>query len=361
MKKFFAAFMAVLLLACCGCEAGQAGGYGQVDGSGQTGSSGQAGRIQRVQSVDTVMGTVLVQTLYTTEEGTGAAAKILELLRELEEGMLSRRLDTSEVRRLNLSAGSAEGSSLSAELEELLEGCLEMWRKSEGALDVTLGPVVELWDIDGWAAGEREGTFAPPKEEQLAKALENCGSGRIEIREGCLYLPEGMELDLGAVGKGAALDHILAYLQEQDEITGVVISLGGSVLTYGEKPDGGNWNVGIADPRNTAANVGILTLEGEWFIATSGDYERYVELDGIRYHHIIDPATGHPADSGVTGVTILAKSGFLSDALSTACFILGTEKGMALAESCGAEALFVGKDGSITMSAGMEAYYTPAL
>lgn len=101
--------------------------------------------------------------------------------------------------------------------------------------------------------------------------------------------------------------------------------------------------MGIANPRDTASNVGILTLEGEWFISTSGDYERYAESDGVRYHHIIDPATGYPADSGVAGVTILTKDGFLSDALSTACFILGEEKGMALAESYGAEALFVGR------------------
>ncbi|MCM1193430.1 MAG: FAD:protein FMN transferase [Butyrivibrio sp.] len=357
MKKFFTALTVALLLVCCGCGAVRMARDEQAGGDGQT---GQTGRIQQVQTVDTVMGTVLIQTLYTTDAEAGTAAEIMALLRELEEGMLSRRQDTSEVAGLNRAAGRPDGSSLSAEMEELLEGCLEMWRKSEGAFDVTLGSVVELWDIDGWAAGEREGTFAPPEKEQLAKALEHCGSGSVEIKEGCLYLPEGMELDLGAVGKGVALDHILAYLQEQDGITGAIISLGGSVLTCGEKPEGGSWNVGIADPRNTASNVGILTLEGEWFISTSGDYERYAEAGGARYHHIIDPATGCPADSGVAGVTILAKSGFLSDALSTACFILGAEKGMALAEDCGAEVLFVGKDGSITMSEGMKAYYVPA-
>lgn len=336
MKKFFAALVCGLLLSCCGCGAGQ---------------------VQEVQNADTVMGTVILQKLYTTDSGTMAAQEITGLLRELEEKELSRRLDTSEVWNLNAAAGKAEGSSLSASMEEILVGCLEMWQKSEGAFDVTLGPVVGLWDIDGWAAGEREGTFVPPVEEQLSEALGRCGSGRLDMSDGSLYLPEGMQLDLGAVGKGIALDHILAYLQEEDEITGAIISLGGSVLTYGRKPDGKCWNVGIANPADTAANVGILTLEGQWFVSTSGDYERYVELEGIRYHHIIDPVTGYPADSGVAGVTILAKDGFLSDALSTACFILGAEKGMALAESCGAEALFVGKDGSITMSEGMKAYY----
>lgn len=339
MKRIFAVLLSGALLVCCGCGAEQ------------------AGQIWQVQNADTVMGTVIRQTLYTTEGETETAAEIMELLRELEEDVLSRRLETSEVWSLNAAAGRAEGSRLSAPMEEILEGCLEMWRESDGAFDVTLGPVVSLWDIDGWAAGGKEGTFAPPEAEDLRNALEHCGSGSLCIREKCLYLPEGMQLDLGAVGKGIALDHILAYLQGKDEITGAVISLGGSILTYGQKPGGGCWNVGIADPGDSASNVGILTLEGEWFISTSGDYERYIEANGIRYHHIIDPVTGYPADSGVAGVTILAKDGFLSDALSTACFILGEEKGMALAENCGAEALFVGKDGSITMSRGMKEHY----
>lgn len=341
MKKFFAALVCGLLLFCCGC------------------GTAQSRRTQRIQNVDTVMGTVIQQTLYTTDGETQAAQEVTGLLRELEKKELSRRLDTSEVWTLNAAAGRAEGSSLSASMEEILAGCLEMWQKSEGAFDVTLGPVVELWDIDGWAAEEREGTFVPPVEEQLSKALEQCGSGRLIISDGRLYLLEGMQLDLGAVGKGIALDHILMYLQGKYEITGAIISLGGSVLTYGRKPDGECWKVGIADPADTASNIGILTLEGEWFVSTSGDYERYVELEGIRYHHIIDPVTGYPADSGVAGVTILAGNGFLSDALSTACFILGVEKGIALAEICGAEVLFVGKDGSITMSEGMKSFYTP--
>lgn len=336
MKKFFGVLLSGLMVLCCGCSPGQA---------------------VRIQKVDTAMGTVVSQTLYVRGKETEAAEEIMGLIRRLEADSLSRRMDTSEIRRLNAEAGRAEGSSLSAEMEEILEDCLEIWLESEGAFDVTLGPVVELWDIDGWAAGEREGAFAPPGEEQLRKALGGCGSGRMDIRDGRLYLPEGMQLDLGAVGKGLALDRILACLREQDEITGAVISLGGSVLTYGEKPDGECWSIGIANPLDPASNIGILALEGEWFISTSGDYERYAESNGVRYHHIIDPATGYPADSGTAGVTILAENGFLSDALSTACFILGADKGMELAERFGAEALFVGKDGSVAMSRGMAEYY----
>ncbi len=339
MKKFFAVPACMLLLLCCAC--------------------GQAGPVQ-IANTDTAMGTVIVQKLYTADSQSRAAQEIMDLLRELEAQELSRRMDTSEVWNLNAGAGRPEGIPVSPSMEKLLEGCLDMWQKSQGAFDVTLGPVVELWDIDGWAAGENGGDFSLPEDRQLAEALERCGSGRLELRDGILRLPEGMQLDLGAAGKGVAMDRILSYLQGNDTITGAIISLGGSVVTYGSKPDGGCWKVGITDPADTASLVGTLALEGGWFVSTSGDYERYMELDGIRYHHIIDPATGYPADSGTAGVTILAGNGFLSDALSTACFILGEEQGTALAESCGAEVLFVGRDGRITMSRGMEAYFEAA-
>ena len=101
-----------------------------------------------------------------------------------------------------------------------------------------------------------------------------------------------------------------------------------------------------------------MTLEGQWCVSTSGDYERYVEADGVRYHHILNPKTGMPAAGDVRGVTILMKDGLLSDGLSTACYILGPEKGMELAGQYGAEALFVMADGRIEMSEGMEPYFT---
>ncbi|MGN1144872.1 MAG: FAD:protein FMN transferase, partial [Acetatifactor sp.] len=138
---------------------------------------------------------------------------------------------------------------------------------------------------------------------------------------------------------------------------GAVISVGGSVLTYGEKPDGDSWRVGILNPFDTSENLGYLSLTGQWCISTSGDYERFVEVDGIRYHHIIDPATGYPAQSGVSSVTVLTKDGLLSDALSTACFVLGVEKGSRLAEEFDAEVLFVDKSGEMHMSKGMEEYF----
>ena len=233
-------------------------------------------------------------------------------------------------------------------------------RSSEGAFDITLGSLTGLWNIDRWASeGVQEVSL--PSGEEVKEALSLCGSEKLKLESGPgarLFMPEGMRLDLGAVGKGVALSRLRTLLEERPEVSGAVISLGGSILTYGVKPDGSPWRVAITNPFDTAENVGILSLEGQWCVSTSGDYERYVEADGVRYHHILDPATGYPADTRVRGVSILSKDGLLSDALSTACFILGPEKGMELAGRYGAEALFVMEDGELILSEGMKRYFT---
>ncbi|MCM1190444.1 MAG: FAD:protein FMN transferase [bacterium] len=338
MKKFFllaaVCFMGIL---SCGC--------GEV-------------KPRRVQSTDVAMGTVIQQVLYTVSDDGREAEEILRLLNDLEQGLLSKRLETSEVFAVNEAVGAQDGVLLSPALSEIVAACLEMWERSDGCFDITLGEAVALWDIDKWASEENTEEFELPDREALQRALERCGSGKLVLEDGRLFLPEGVQLDLGAAGKGVAMDEILSFLQENDTITGATISLGGSVLTYGEKPDKSLWRIGVRNPADVSANIGILSLEGQWCISTSGDYERYVELDGVRYHHILDPATGYPADSGVAGVTVLSKNGLLSDALSTACFILGPERGIPLAESYGAEALFVGKDGSLEMSDGMRRYFS---
>ena len=337
MKKYFVTAMGVLLLLCCGGCGGP--------------------KTEQVKNIDTAMGTVIQQSVYATENAETAVSDISEILRRLEEDELSRRLDTAELYAINSAAGEDAGIEVSEEMSQLLDRCLDVWRESDGALDITIGGVVGLWDKDSWAGEGKDAAFMPPTDEELQAALAACGGDKLRKQERMLFLPEGMQIDLGAVGKGIALDRILTYFEEHENITGAIISVGGSILTYGQKPDGTCWRVGVTDPADTASNIGTLKLEGQWCVSTSGDYERYVEVDGVRYHHIIDPATGCPADSGVAGVTILSRDGFLSDALSTACFILGAERGIPLAEHYGAEALFVGKDGSIIMTDGMLEYF----
>lgn len=345
MKRIFAAFLFPLCLLLCGC--------GQVS----------------VQYTDTgiAMGTVIKQNIYSLKEDESATDEILTLIRTLEQETLSRRSESSEVYKINryferANSGDNTALQISGELGLILENCLRVWDSSHGAFDVTLAPVICLWDIDSWAGGTREGAFEIPMQQEILKALDDCGSGGIELEELAegyeIRLPQEMELDMGAVGKGIALDEIRSWLKQRENITGAVISVGGSILVYGSKPDKSSFKVAIADPSDTASVIGYLSLEGTWCISTSGDYERYVEAEGVRYHHILDPATGYPADSGVRSVTILSKSGFISDALSTACFVLGVDEGMKLAEEYGAEVLFVDREGNIVMSKGMEEYFS---
>lgn len=320
----------------------------------------------RYTDTDIAMGTVIQQNIYSLKEDETATDEILALIQALERDVLSRRLESSEVYRINQhfgrdGGGDNDGLQISGELGLILKDCLKVWESSQGAFDVTLAPLICLWDIDSWAGDIQEGVFEVPKQQEILRALKDCGSDSIELEELAegyeIRLPQGMELDMGAVGKGIALDEIRSWLKQRENITGAVISVGGSILVYGSKPDESSFNVAIADPFDVGSTIGYLSLEGTWCISTSGDYERYVEVEGVRYHHILDPATGYPADSGVRSVTILSESGFLSDALSTACFVLGVDEGMKLAEEYNVEVLFVDSEGSIVMSEGMEEYF----
>ena len=369
MKIFFQRTvpMAALIMAfilCGGCGAAESmpreEAYGDQSGEEMRRNTGQYAE-GAWRSTDVAMGTVIQQTLYAPrEEASAVSAECMELLEKLEGEELSWRLDGSEVYRINASAHEEGGCALPEDMALLLEQCMEISESSEGAFDITLGSLTGLWNIDRWASeGVQEVSL--PSGEEVKEALSLCGSEKLKLESGPgarLFMPEGMRLDLGAVGKGVALSRLRTLLEERPEVSGAVISLGGSILTYGVKPDGSPWRVAITNPFDTAETVGILSLEGQWCVSTSGDYERYVEADGVRYHHILDPATGYPADTRVRGVSILSKDGLLSDALSTACFILGPEKGMELAGRYGAEALFVMEDGELILSEGMKRYFT---
>jgi len=325
--------------------------------------TGCASKSRVHHSMDTAMGTIINQTIYVSG-GMGTAetisGEILSCIETLEKEQLSWRLESSLLYQVNASAGSSEAFPLGSLLGEVLEQCKKVYAASDGAFDFSIGRVARLWNIDEWAAVNGDGesiSFVPPTDAQLAEALAFVGGDRSVVEGEYVRLPKGMQLDLGAVGKGIALDEIKKLLEQREEVTGAVISVGGSILTYGSKPEGGTWTVGIVNPHDTAQSLGTLRLTGQWCISTSGDYERFIEVDGIRYHHILDPRTGHPADSGIRSVTILTKDGLLSDALSTACFVLGVEEGLALAEQFQAQALLVDTQGDIHMTTGMEQYF----
>lgn len=314
-------------------------------------------------AMDTAMGTIVKMTVYTKRQslqngmadqaGKELTKELRRLVVDLEQQELSRKIETSLIGQLNREGKLAVETRLYEELL-LLKQVAE---QSGGALDLTLGEVTGLWDLDRAAADAS--LFQLPKEEALKRALEKTGTEKMVFSEDAVTLKDGVQLDLGAVGKGIACDRLLEKLKEKTEVTGAVIALGGSILTYGSKPDQSPFHIGILDPRDPASYLGFLSLKGQWCVATSGDYERFVEVDGMRYHHILDPATGYPAASGLCSVTILGKNGTLCDGLSTACFVLGAEEGMKLLEAYEVFGLFVTEEGEILLSPGAEAYFTP--
>ncbi len=319
---------------------------------------------EKMVTAGTAMGTVVQETLYVTdaEKGSVITQDILSLIDSLEKNSLSWREEGSEIAIINAQAGETGGTVLTEQMQDDLQKIWQISEASDGALDVTVGDVTRLWDLDTWVVADAEirEQFKEPEAIRLGHAMEQTGYEKVRVEGDRIYLPEGMSLDLGAVGKGIAGDRIGAYLADCEEVTGAVISVGGSILTYGSKVDGNPWQVAIAHPREEGNYLGVLSLAGSWYVSTSGDYERYLEKDGKRYHHIMDPKTGYPVDNEVCSVTILCQDGLMSDALSTACFVLGVEDGMKLAKEMQVEALFVTKDMEIVMTEGMKKYFQVA-
>jgi len=301
----------------------------------------------RYDAVDFVMGTVVSITIYTT--GEDVTGDIPPLLSGLEDQWISWRKEGSELARINANAGTP--TALSDQMAAYIEKALAVAKDSGGAFDPTLRDLSALWDFES-------GNAVVPPEAEIAALLPYVGYEKISLDGSTVLLPEGTGIDLGAIGKGFGCDAIQAYLEASPEITGALINIGGSsTITYGTKDDGQPWKIAVQDPRDPTGYLGALTLTGTWHVSTSGDYDRYFEKDGVRYHHILDPQTGYPAGSGLMSVTVISDGGGVSDALSTACFVLGPEASMALLEQYGAEAIFVDVNKNVTVTDGIRAQF----
>ena len=300
---------------------------------------GTAGR--EAQQTFFAMDTVCSLTL-TGRDAAQAAAAIPAQVTALETGVFSRQAADAAVARLNRNGGGR----LDDPLAQVLAQTWAISEKSGGALDCTLGAVSDLWDFSGEPR--------VPEAAQLQQTLAHAGYQKLHVSDdAAVYDDPAAVLDLGAVGKGAALDEIRKALRDKRLRSGIV-SLGGSILLLGEHA----FTVGIKDPAGNAGEcLATMRLSG-CCISTSGSYERFFEENGERYHHILDPATGRPVRNGLISVTIVAESGLVSDALSTACFVLGPVRGMALAKDCGCEAVFVAENGDVTVTDGLRSLLT---
>lgn len=237
--------------------------------------------------------------------------------------------------------------SLSGNAAELMEQALELCRRTGGALDISVYPIVRAW-------GFTTGSYQVPDEETIQSLLPLVDYTQIQYdaATGVVTLPEGMEIDLGSVAKGYA-GQLAAQMLREHGVQSALLNLGGNVQTVGAKPDGSPWQIGIKDPQGEDAMM-VLSVEDQ-AVVTSGGYERYFEQDGQTYWHIMDPSTGHPADSGLLSVTIVGDEGVVCDGLSTALFVMGLEKAADLwAQSGDFEAVFVTASGEVYITEGLQ-------
>lgn len=287
----------------------------------------------------TVMGTVMKKTIYSTDGSQlDEVNKLIDdKLLELEK-QISVRDSNSEISMANRNYVVGGTTALSDNVVEYLRAEMQIYEETKGAFSPCIYPISSLWGIE-------DGYTEIPSEELIQQRVLCSDAKDIEIvDDGIIFNKSGMAIDLGAVGKGIACDLLKEELM-QTKIQGTVVSIGGSILAYGDKGDGKEWHIGIQDPRGkTGDAMGVVDVDANTMISTSGDYEKYFELDGKRYHHIFNAVTGHPVENELISVTIVSDSGFLSDALSTACFVMGLEDGMKYAESKEVGAIFVTSD-----------------
>ena len=236
----------------------------------------------------------------------------------------------SPVARLNRT-GAAQLDPLTA---ATLRAAARLAAATGGAFDPTLLPVTRLWDFDHGGA--------VPAAAALAAALERVDYRRLQVDAGGRATLHDAELDLGAVGKGAVLDHLADWLAERG-YERFLLEAGGDVLASGLKPGGAQWRIWVRHPRQGDLPLAIAAVGaagGRVALATSGDYERYFERDGVRYHHLLNPATGRP-DSDAVSVTVVAGSALEADVMATALFVMGSAAGELLAGYRGIEAVVV--------------------
>jgi thiamine biosynthesis lipoprotein len=292
------------------------------------------------------MGTGVEITL-TGENEELAKKAVLQAFQEIKriEYLMSPWIESSDVNRINRSAGDA-GVKVSPETIEVLQRAQEVSKLSGGGFDLTVGPLVQLWR----KARER-GT--PPETEEVKETLNLVNFRNLKTHYGgtASLKKKRMAIDLGGIAKGYAVDRAFELLKSRG-FRNLVVNAGGDLRVGGSKPEG-PWSIGIQHPRDPEKIMARISLS-DTAVATSGDYEKFFIHQGKRYHHILNPKTGFPAE-GCQSVTLLYKEGIMADALATAIFVLGPEKGYALCQRRkGVDCLILDKEGNITLSPGLK-------
>lgn len=258
------------------------------------------------------------------------------------DAMFSRTNPDSEISRINQAGGTPV--EVSDETVKLIKKGIYYSELSNGVFDITIAPVINLWDFQAEDP-------ALPSQEDAALAAEHTDYKNIVISDNTITLTDpGAGIDLGAIAKGYIADRLKEYLKEQG-VKHALIDLGGNILTVGTKLDGTDYNIAIQKPFDKGGTPITSVKVSNKSVVTSGIYQRYFEKDGKLYHHILNPNTGYPCENNLYSVTIITNSSLTADALSTTCFLLGYEKGMHLVDQLdNVDAIFITNDNKIHYS-----------
>ena len=292
------------------------------------------------------MGTLVKITAVARSESIAQAAATAGFaeVRRLEE-LLSTWIPTSELSRVNAAAGVMP-VHVSAETLTVVQRAMQAAEETGGGFNIAIGPAVDAWRVT-------DGQRIPTESELDAlRSLVDLHAVHADVQAQTIYLEKpGMRIDVGGIGKGYAADQAVDALRSAGAVAGVV-ALSGDIKTFGQLPGGRKFPVGIQHPRKEGEVLAWIDLQDE-AISTAGDYERFFERDGVRYHHILDPRTLQPARS-CQSVTVIAREGVWADGLDTGIFVMGPERGMELVEQLPhVEAIIVDQDGHMLVSSGL--------
>ena len=293
------------------------------------------------------MGTVIINHV-TAENPQLVIREAEEEINRLNR-LLSRFVEESDISRINHLAGRSP-VQVSEETFRLLAESLNYSRLSQGLWDITICPLMTLWE-------EAKKKLTIPSQQMIEKYKQLVDYNSLKLNEASneVFLSkEQQAIDLGGIGKGYAADQIIRLFKEH-QVVSAFSNFGGNVSTIGTKPDGTPWNIGIQHPRNPQELIGLVPVIDK-SVVTSGDYQRFYQAtDGKKYHHIIDPKTGYPSDSGLISTTIIAKSSTTADALSTITFLAGLEQSkMILKDFEDVEAVLIDKHLTVYLTKGIK-------
>lgn len=300
-----------------------------------------------------VFGDIMADITIFDESKTAVFEEIFTRLEEIESKMTFNK-EASEIIDINNAAGTSS-VEVSQETYDLIEESIKYSEISSGKFDVTIGPLVDLWDI--WDNDLKPTRETLPSEEEIvtAKNLINYKKISFNEEETSIKLEdEKMKIDLGSIAKGYAADEVIRILKENN-IDKAIFNLGGNIYVLGSKNETDDWKVGIQNPLEpTGSYLGIVNVSNV-SIVTSGTYERFIIVNDQKYHHILDPDTGYPVENNLQSVSIISKSSTDADAYSTTLFGLGLDQGLTLAnELDNLEAIFVTKENDVYLSDGLK-------